>query len=267
MTGAALSAEAIGRGLRTAVIGRPLRVEGEVDSTNARLRALARDGAAEGTVVIAEGQTAGHGRRGQAWFSPPGVNLYASVLLRPRLAARELGVFSFMASLALTDAIAALGLPASIKWPNDVLVDGKKVAGTLVESGVRGETVDYVILGVGVNINVDLPALHEALGPAGAFATSLAAALGRPVDRNAFAASYLNRLEHWLQVWRKEGPAALRRAWADRDNLTGRRVEVRRDGAGFEGRVAGVDEQGSLVVDDTLGRRHTLASAEIRLQD
>jgi BirA family biotin operon repressor/biotin-[acetyl-CoA-carboxylase] ligase len=202
----ALSIPEIRRHLTASVIGRHIYLFADVDSTNARLKALARAGARAGTVLIADGQTAGRGRHGQTWFSPSGVNLYASVLFRPDLHPRELGVFSLLAALALADAITEFGATATIKWPNDVLIDGRKVGASLLESGGRRDAVDYVILGVGVNLNIDRSALRSALGPSGAFATSLAETTGQDIDRNAFAAAYLNHLDRWASVGETQGP-------------------------------------------------------------
>lgn len=265
--GEALTIEAIRRQLKSESVERHLYLFGEVSSTNRVLRDLAARGAREGSVVVADTQRAGRGRRGQRWFSPPGVNLYASVLFRPQVTARELTTFSFIASLALTDAMRALGVPATIKWPNDVLVNGKKVAGTLLECGMRGDHVEYVILGIGINVNVGRRALDAALGPAGAFATSLSEELGYELDRNALLAGWLDRLDTWLATWADAGAAVIRRAWADRDILTGRRVRVRGARESFEGRVLGVAPTGSLVVEDTLGRQHNLTNEEVRMQD
>jgi BirA family biotin operon repressor/biotin-[acetyl-CoA-carboxylase] ligase len=240
---------------------------GEVDSTNDSLRALAGQGAREGTVVVAEAQRRGRGRLGRPWFSPPGVNLYASVLFRPAVRAGEVLSFSFIASLALIDALEGLGVSAEIKWPNDVLVRGKKVAGTLVDCSMRGGAVEYVILGIGVNVNIGTAALRDALGRAGGFATSLAEILGHEVDRSALLAAWLDAVAAWHLRWKYEGAAALRKAWADRDILTGRRVEVRGDGRLFEGRVRGLAPTGALIVVDTLGRPHVITNDEVRLHD
>jgi BirA family biotin operon repressor/biotin-[acetyl-CoA-carboxylase] ligase len=262
-----LSIEEIRRSLTAEVVGRHIFLFGTVESTNDRLRAMARGGARAGTVVLAEEQTAGHGRRGQTWFSPAGVNLYASVLLRPRVEARQLGAFSFIASLALGDAVKEFGGRPEIKWPNDVLVEGRKVGGVLVDSALRNDDVDYVILGVGVNLNVAPAALAAALGPGAGFATSLAAAVGHDIDRNAFAASYLNHLDRWARLWELEGPDVVVKAWRDRDILTGRRVEVRSAAGAFPGWVTGVAATGHLVVRDTLGRHYVLTSEEVLRRD
>ena len=262
-----LSIEAIRRRLHAGIVGRHLYLFGEVESTNTVLRHLARSGAAEGTVVLADGQRQGRGRLGQAWFSPSGVNLYASALFREGLTAATAPLFSLIAGLAVADAIRELGLHPAIKWPNDVLVDTKKVAGSLVECATRGEAVDFLVLGVGVNLNVEVAALRAALGPAAAAATSLAAAGGCEIDRSAFAASYLNHLDAWATRFRTGGASSVLAAWRDRDILTGRRVLVRGHRTSFEGRVLGLNEAGRLVVEGGFGRPHVILTEEIRVLD
>jgi len=260
-----LSIERLRAHLFTYTVGRRILLHDSIPSTNAALRDLARAGAPEGTAVLADAQTAGRGRAGKSWFSPPGVNLYASVLLRPGIPAVDAAPLTFMASLALADAIRELGLSPAIKWPNDVLVKRRKVAGTLVELAVSGERVEYMILGVGVNVNVDRAALAEALGDAAGAATSLREALGHPVDRNALAAAFLTYLDEWLVIYREQGPAALLRAWRERDIVTGRRVEVHEGSLILDGRARGVNDEGVLEVEDALGRIRRVVSGEIRL--
>jgi len=262
-----LSIEEIRRRLTASTVGNHIYLYGTVDSTNAKLRRLARSGALPGTVVLAEAQTAGRGRNGAAWFSPSGLNLYASVLFRPAVPLRELGVFTFVASLALADAVKDHGATPAIKWPNDVLVGGRKVAGTLVEAAVRKGVADHVIVGVGVNLNVEPTALRSALAAAGDFATSLAAERGKEIDRNVFAAAYLSHLDRWAGVWAAKGASEILAEWRARDILTGRRVEIRGSDTAYQGRVAGVDVSGSLVVIDPLGVRHVVTSEDVRILD
>jgi BirA family transcriptional regulator, biotin operon repressor / biotin---[acetyl-CoA-carboxylase] ligase len=262
-----LSIGAIRARLTAATVGSHLYLFDEVTSTNKVLRQLARSGAAEGTVVLAERQTDGRGRLGQEWFSPGGVNLYASALFRNRLAPGETPLFFFIASLAVADAVRELGLHPAIKWPNDVLVGRKKVAGALMECATRGNTVDVLVAGVGVNLNVDLASLRSALGPAGVGATSLAAVLGHDIDRNAFAASYLNHLDAWALRFRAEGPAPVLAAWRQRDILTGRRVEARGEREIWGGRVLGVNDAGQLMVQPSSGDPRRILNEEIRVLD
>ncbi len=260
-----LSVPLIRQRLCAYTVGRRLLLYDAVPSTNAVLRELARAGAQEGTVVLADSQTAGRGRGGKPWFSPPGVNLYVSTLLRPSARLEAVSALPFTASLALADAIRELGLPVAIKWPNDVLVRRKKVAGVLAEVATAGGGVDSLVLGVGVNVNVERAALAAALGPAAQFATSLREALGGPVDRNALAAGYLSFLDEWLVIYRTQGPRAVLRAWRDLDIVTGCRVEIREGATRLDGRARGVDDEGRLEVEDAHGRIHQIVSGEVRL--
>jgi BirA family biotin operon repressor/biotin-[acetyl-CoA-carboxylase] ligase len=254
------------RAVSAAIVGHRLCVFGEVTSTNAVLRRMAVEGAAEGTVVIAEAQTHGVGRLGQHWYSPPGVNLYAGALFRPQIALDEVPAFSFLASLALTEAIRMEGLWPAIKWPNDIVVNGRKVAGVRGDCAIVDGTVEWVILGVGVNVNVGHAQLRTALGPAGLAATSLREAAGRPIDRNAFAGAFLTSLDRWYHSFRAEGVEPVLAAWRDRDILTGRRVELP-DRNGVIGRVRGVNRMGALLVEDTLGTVHEVVGGEVRVAD
>src|SRR5215470_12017908 len=262
-----LRIESIRRQLWSELFSRHLYVYGEVASTNDVLRNLAKRGAREGTVVLAEGQRAGRGREGKPWFSPPGLNLYMSVLLRPAISSRELPVFAFISSLALTDAIWSEGVPAAIKWPNDVVVGHKKVGGVLVDFAATGDRVDYVVIGVGLNVNVEEAALHSALGEEGAGAGSLCEFAGRALDRNKLAAAWLNLLDKWLETYRVEGPRAVLHARRKRELLTGRRVTIGDATGCHVAHVRGVDKEGRLLVESALGEAHPVIRGEIRLVD
>jgi BirA family biotin operon repressor/biotin-[acetyl-CoA-carboxylase] ligase len=262
-----LSIELLRRKLTTDVIGHHVYVFGTVDSTNRVLHTLAARGAREGTVVLAERQTAGRGRHGHAWFSPEAANLYISVLFRPTFAVRELAMFAPIASLALVEAIWCEGAPARIQWPNNVVVGGRKVGGVLVETVAAGDGIAHVILGVGVNLNVDRPALEAALGPASTAAASLHEVVGREIDRNAFAASWLNRLDKWHRTFLTRGPSAVVAAWRGRDTLRGRRLEIRTETENWTGWGRGIDADGALLVEDDGGRTHRVLSGGVRLVD
>jgi BirA family biotin operon repressor/biotin-[acetyl-CoA-carboxylase] ligase len=255
----------IRRTLDPEAVGKHLYLFDEVESTNAVLRDLARSGAAEGTVVLAESQRQGRGRLGRPWFSPPDVNLYAAVLLGPRLRLKEAGPLSFIGSLAVSDAIRELGLSPSIKWPNDVLLGREKVSGALLEWVPFGADTGSAVIGVGVNLNVDVELLRRALGPDGGRATSVAAVLGRPVDRSRFAASFLGHLDRWWRRYCCDEIRPILAAWQERDILTGRRVELRGPASSVEGRVLGIDADGHLIVRSTLGDLHVVLSEGIRV--
>jgi BirA family biotin operon repressor/biotin-[acetyl-CoA-carboxylase] ligase len=259
-----LAIQRIRRHLATEIVGGHIYLFDQIRSTNAALRDLALAGAEEGTVVLAEAQIAGRGRMGSTWFSPPALNLYVSVLFRPPIALAAVPVFSFIASLALTDAVWSVGLPAAIKWPNDVLVDGQKVAGCLVDVAERSGQVEHVILDAGINVNVPTKELTATLGEAGQGAGSMSELAGRPVDRNVFTAAFLNFLERWLSVYRTDGPSAVLSAWRSRDALVGQDVEVRSEDSTYRGWVLGVADDGYLLVEDAAGVCRRLLTEEIR---
>ena len=261
----ALNIDVIRQLIATHTIGRRIVLHEVVASTNATLREHAEAGALEGTVVLAERQTAGRGRGRTTWFSPAGVNLYASVLLRPSMAAAAASTFTFIASLALADSIHELGIRAGVKWPNDILVQDRKVAGVRAELTTRGSAVDYIVLGVGVNLNVTHKALQAGLGDIAQMATSLREALGHPVDRNAFAARFLTHLERHLDTYLAKGASAILAEWRDRDVATGRRVEIREGATVLAGRALGVDAEGHLLVEDASKRIHTVVTGQLRL--
>jgi BirA family biotin operon repressor/biotin-[acetyl-CoA-carboxylase] ligase len=196
------------------------------------------------------------------------VNLYASVLLRPGIPRRAAPAFGLIAPLAVADALRDLGLRPALKWPNDVLLDRRKVAGARAEAiaPAGAPDADQVVLGVGVNLNVTREELRAGLpGPAGQFATSAREALGRPVDRNAFAATFLTYLDEWAAMHGARGAPAVLAAWRELEIVTGRRVEVRDGARTLEGRATGVDADGFLQVEDGQGRRHTVSAGEVRL--
>jgi BirA family biotin operon repressor/biotin-[acetyl-CoA-carboxylase] ligase len=260
-----LNIDVIRQQLATHTIGRRIILHEVVESTNASLRELADAGALEGTVVVAESQTAGRGRGHKTWFSPSGVNLYASILFRPPIGTAAAPAFTFIGSLALADAIRELDVTVGVKWPNDVLVQGRKAAGVRAEMATRGDAVDYIVLGVGVNLNVTHEALRVGLGDAAQFATSLRETLGRVVDRNAFTARFLTHLEGRLDTYQAKGAPVILREWRDLDVVTGRRVEVREGPTVLSGRALGVDAEGHLQVKDTRKRVHTIVTGEVRL--
>lgn len=262
-----LSIKLIRRLLCTETVGFQMYLFREVASTNLVLWHLAEAGARQGVVVLAETQRAGRGRAGHPWFSPPGVNLYASILFRPRIAPRAVPVFTFIGSLAATEAMFAEGVSAAIKWPNDVVVGARKVGGTLGTCMLRHGAVEALILGLGLNLNVTQDELRGALGPIADHGTSLREVTGRTIDRNAFTATFLNLVEKWFKLYVDHGPAVVLQAWRDRDVLTGRLVEVRTTADAFIGRVAGIDEDGRLVVEDSHGVRREVVAGEVVIQD
>lgn len=214
-----------------------------LDSTQRVARERARAGAPEGTCVIAESQTAGRGRLGRTWHSPPGVNVYASIVLRPAMAPSAVPQIALVAGLAVAAAIRDVPLPAALKWPNDVLVGGRKVAGILTELEAEIERVHFVIVGIGVNVNAPPAAFPVELAER---ATSLAIAAGRHVDRGAFMGRLLAAFEERHRRFLAEGFGALRSEWESYAALTGCAVRVSGGPQLVEGTVLGIDDAGAL---------------------
>ena len=218
----------------------------ETDSTQRVARDRARAGAPEGTVVIAERQTAGRGRLGRSWHSPGGLNLYCSIVLRPSLAPGAVPQLALVAGIAAAAAIAEeIGRRPAIKWPNDVLVDGRKVVGIITEMESELERVTHVILGIGVNLNAPRSAFPPELRRK---ATSLRVATGRRVDRAAFTGRLLAALEARYGRFVRGGFASMRAEWEAHSSLTGADVRVLGLEGEVAGRVLGVDTDGALRV-------------------
>jgi BirA family transcriptional regulator, biotin operon repressor / biotin---[acetyl-CoA-carboxylase] ligase len=216
-----------------------------VGSTNDEAKALARNGAAPETVVWALQQTQGRGRRGRIWSSPPG-NLYASFILRPACTPEQAAQLGFVASLAIGDALAELA-PAigalACKWPNDVLLGGRKIAGILLESEFgQDERVAFVIVGLGVNLAA-APADTEFP------ATSIAGEGLSPPAPEAALGAVAKHFENWLRRWREKGFGPAREVWRSRAVTLGQQIRVRLETAILHGRFVDIDQHGALLLE------------------
>ncbi|MEX2226699.1 MAG: biotin--[acetyl-CoA-carboxylase] ligase [Dehalococcoidia bacterium] len=226
--------------LRTEAFGRNLIFEPVVGSTMDLARAAAHHNAVEGTVAVADEQTAGRGRMGRSWVTPPAANLTFTLLLRPP--APVLRQVAMIAPLAVADAVEETDVRAAIKWPNDVQVSGRKIAGILIESEIDDGGASAVLAGIGLNVNFD-PRAHEDIRD---IATSLAVELGRTVEREPLLASMLLHFER-LYNEAKAG-ASPRDAWRARLVTLGQQVQATMPGRIVEGLAEDVDEHGALIV-------------------
>lgn len=226
----------------------------EIDSTNAEAMRLGEQGAPDGTVVWTRRQTEGRGRRGRAWTSEEG-NLYCSLLLRPQVPVERCLQLGFVTANALADTVCSI-LPRHAyvycKWPNDILVEGKKVAGILLESGpVKGGVPDWLVIGVGVNINTH-PEKTEFP------ATDLNAEGGGDSVENLLVA-FCHRFLSAMVTWRNLGFADARRAWLARAWNIDKPITARLDQETVEGVFSGLDQDGALLLDTPTGRRRITA--------
>jgi len=246
----ALSSDTIRAHLRTRAIGATLSVQDEVDSTNHFLENLARAGAAHGTVVVAESQTAGRGRLGRPWVSPRGLNLYVSILLAQAQASPAITWIPLLAAVAVVETIKNVtSLPVQVKWPNDVLVSrngrDRKLAGILVEAIGRGEAGERAaVAGIGINVNMPIEVFPHELRTS---ATSLLIETGHPVERVCLLATLLGEVEGLYDDLCEHGPDGIANAYRHRCGTLGKRVRVELVGGGrVEGTAEGLASDGAL---------------------
>jgi len=245
--------------LRTEVFGRTLIYEPAVGSTMDLARDAARHGAAEGAVALADEQTAGRGRLGRSWITPPGVNLSCTLLLRPKTlpAFRQLAMIT---PLAIVEAVEMLaGVRCDIKWPNDVQVRGKKLAGVLIEAETDG-AAPFALVGAGINVNFDPSAYDEIRD----IATSLLAETGREHDREALLAEYLLRFER-LYAGATDAEF-VRDRWRARLVTLGQRVTATTPAGATGGIAEDVDEDGSLLIRTDAGALVTIEAGDVTLR-
>ena len=254
-----LSSDVVLPRLGTAWIGRSYFFEPEVDSTNTQLAEHAKRGATHGTVLVADTQTRGRGRFDRTWQSPVGQNLYFSVLLRPDWTVDARRPVSLAAGVALAEAVEPL-LPTSpeLKWPNDLLSSGRKLAGILVESAVDRQTIRHLVLGIGLNVNQQ--AFPE---PIADLAGSLSLAAGRQFDRAEVLATVLGRLEVWVDRLHDDGPEPIVTRLCDYAPWMGKQISVRNGEHELVGTALGIEPHGALRLQDEQGEVHSIVSGDV----
>lgn len=254
-----LSPALITNNLETRFIGQKVICYPRLTSTMDVAKQAARQGVAEGTVVVADEQTAGKGRIKRLWLSPKG-SIALSIILYPSLS--YLPYLTMLASVAIVHSIEAVtGLKAQLKWPNDVLIGGKKVCGILIESDVRGNVVAYTIIGIGINVNFRLADFPEILTTA----TSLADELGKDVSRVAVIRRLLIETER-LYLTLPDGEP-IYQEWRDRLVTLGRKVQVKSGKTALEGIAQSVARDGSLLLRHSNGSSTKIVAGDVSLRD
>ncbi|PKN13483.1 MAG: biotin--[acetyl-CoA-carboxylase] ligase [Deltaproteobacteria bacterium HGW-Deltaproteobacteria-4] len=256
-----LFSEEIQDGLKAAIIGSEIVYFAETDSTNHRAALLAEGGARDGTVIVAEAQSAGKGRLGRRWISPAGVNLYLSIILRPAIAPRSAPLLTFLSSLATARTIELeTGLRPTVKWPNDVLLGGCKVAGLLNEMNAETERVNYVILGIGVNLNMTQEQFPDDLRYP---ATSLALALQHPVDRVRFCRRLLSEIDILYRDY-PTGQEAILSGWLTYFDLLDKKVTIEEPSRSIVGIITGIAADGALLLSLENGDNERILAGDVR---
>lgn len=253
----------IQNGLQTDFIGKEIHHFTEVTSTNDVAKQLAARGAKEGTVVIAETQTRGRGRFERRWVSPKG-GIWFSTILRPEVTPQEALKLTLMAAVAVARVIRkTLKLNAEIKWPNDVLIEGKKVCGILIETSTRGKLVDFVTLGVGINANIDTDSFPENLRNS---ITSLKKELKEDVARERFLRALLEELEHYYMMFTRIEFDLILEEWKSLASFLGSYVEVASYDEKIVGLAVNVDQSGALLIKTENGTVRRVTSGDVVLQ-
>jgi BirA family biotin operon repressor/biotin-[acetyl-CoA-carboxylase] ligase len=252
-------------GLNTRIFGtRDIVFFAETDSTNLQARSLAAAGAEEGTIVVAEKQSRGRGRKGRSWFSPEGGGIYLSLILRPNMTPSEAPVITLMTGVAAAETLLSLTpeLDIKIKWPNDILANGKKIAGILTEISTDMDRIDYVVVGFGMNVNLPFRHLEEEIKET---ATSILIETGSLRPRAEFIRAFLQYFESYYEIIRTEGFESIRERWKELANILGRRVMVEMVGKTVVGEVVDVDADGVLILRDERGELKRVVSGDVKL--
>ncbi|MCD1294231.1 biotin--[acetyl-CoA-carboxylase] ligase [Methanocella sp. CWC-04] len=249
-----LYASEVKYGLQTKLLGKRVVHFNVTTSTNIVARQMAEEGVEEGTVIVAETQTRGKGRLGRKFITKGG-GVWMSVILKPNIDPMHASSITLMAAVSVTKALRGMGLEAVIKWPNDVFVNGKKICGILTEMSAETDIVNFIILGIGVNVNNDIP-LETA--------TTMKAELGKEVSRVRFIQALLEELEEDYLTFKEKGFTPILWNWRRFSDTLGRPVEVSCQDEKIRGVAQDVDEDGSLIVKLTDGTVKKIVSGDCR---
>ncbi len=244
-----LSPGEIKAGLKTGVIGKEILYFKETESTNITARDMAGS-VDEGTVVIAESQTGGRGRLGRKWISPEG-GIWLSIILKPRIQPVYAPRITILAGVSVARTIRSLGLPAKIKWPNDVLINGKKVCGVLTEIEAEMDMIDFCVVGIGVDANVDTESFPEEFRES---STSLKKELGHEINRVEFVRQLLSEFEAIYLRFQKEDFLSIIEEWRSMSATIGEWVKITTQTRTVYGEVIGVDNEGALILETSDGK-------------
>ncbi|WP_237690651.1 biotin--[acetyl-CoA-carboxylase] ligase [Paenibacillus caui] len=258
-----MNAAAIMAASKASVLGRSLKLLTVTESTQEDVRQLAEQGAPEGTLVIAEEQTKGRGRMGRRWYSPAGKGLWMSLLLRPQLPLTSAPQLTLLTAVAVCRAIRlAASVNAGIKWPNDILIDGRKVCGILLESACEDERIRYCIAGIGIDVNLSEPEVPEELRR---IMTSLMIESGQPVDRSVLAGAIMTEMEQLYTLYVQDGFASIANLWEALSVSLHQPVTASTPSGELKGTATGLDPSGALVIRLQNGQTHKIFSGDVAI--
>lgn len=246
------------------MFSRKIEILENLGSTNTYANEIAGRGAPEGTVVIAEEQNAGRGRMGRTWVSPKYANVLMSVVIKPNIKIDEIFAINMMTTLAVTDAIEEIfGLTSKIKWPNDIYINMKKVGGILTELSSKGPEIEYVIIGLGLNINWKPENLSEMRYSA----TCVSDEVGGPLSREKVISSILKKIDLYYKMFSEGMSRELLELWRDRSIILGKMVEVDTGEGTISGRALRVDHRGSLIIENENGDKKEVIFGDVSVKE
>ncbi|WP_449536721.1 biotin--[acetyl-CoA-carboxylase] ligase [Ferdinandcohnia sp. Marseille-Q9671] len=250
-------------GLKTEVLGRNIHFEESVTSTQQIAHRLAYEGAIEGTIVVAEEQTTGRGRLDRAWYSPKHTGIWMSMILRPQIPPSKAPQLTLLAAVGVVQAIQEVtGLEPDIKWPNDILLNQKKLVGILTELQAETDRINSVIIGIGINVNQDINHFPESLHH---IASSLSIEKGENIDRAKLIQTILLKIEKLYNEYLQHGFKVVKLLWESYATSIGKNIVARTLSGSIEGKALGINDEGVLLIEDASGVVHHIYSADIEL--
>jgi BirA family biotin operon repressor/biotin-[acetyl-CoA-carboxylase] ligase len=259
-----LTAWEIRAGLETEEIGTKIHLFSNVDSSNTVAFQLALKGASEGEVVVVDSQTTGKGRMGRRWESPAGVNIYLSIILRPLFPPGKIPLITLMTAVACAEGIEELtGLLPGIKWPNDLLLGEKKLGGILTEADMEMDRINFVIVGIGINVNMPRSAFPSSIRDT---ATSLREALSKQVSRVPLIQALLWKFEQWYTRFKEGRGEAIKGRWEELARIRGKEVAIDFMGETVQGQALEIDADGALLVQEAGGEVKRIVAGDVHVR-
>jgi BirA family biotin operon repressor/biotin-[acetyl-CoA-carboxylase] ligase len=259
-----LTAWEIQASMETKQFGKKIHAFSHVKSTNTVAFGLALNGAQEGEIVVSESQTAGKGRMGRRWESPPGVNIYLSTILRPPFPPNKIPLITLMTAIVCAEGIEEVtGVLPSIKWPNDLLFGDKKLGGILTEADMEMDRINFVVVGIGINVNMPRSSLPPAIRDT---ATSLREALGRKISRIVLIQALLRHFELWYKRFGEGRGEEIKRRWEELSRIRGKEVSVDFMGEMVQGMALEIDADGALLVKEAGGEVKRIVAGDVQLR-
>jgi BirA family biotin operon repressor/biotin-[acetyl-CoA-carboxylase] ligase len=259
-----MSSNEIQLGLKTKILGTEIHYRESLSSTQKVAHQLANEGTPEGTIVVAEEQVNGRGRLDRSWYSPKHTGIWCSLILRPKISPQRSPQLTLLAAVGVVRGIEkATGIQANIKWPNDILINNKKVVGILTELQAEADRINAVIIGIGINVNQETEHFPESLRDV---ATSIAIEKGESCNRALILQEILYEIEQLYDEYLENGFSVIKTIWESHAVSIGKQITARTLNGTILGRALGITDDGVLIIEDDQGKKHNIYSADIEIK-